>query len=206
MNPLAEKYPQEIEQILSKYPPEEKRSAVMPLLYLAQREHGYVTKAALSDIAGLLDITPTDVASIVGFYTLYHEEPGGAYRIQVCNDLPCALRGADEFLAKLCDNLGIQVGQTTPDGLVTVEAVMCLAGCDKAPMFQVQTGEGLEYHENQTVESALELVEGWRREAEAAAAPPASEPGLTVKKRAERGTTQVNQAERLRQKGQGDGQ
>jgi NADH-quinone oxidoreductase subunit E len=163
MNGLGEKYPQEIAQILSKYPPEQKRSAVMPLLYLAQRERGYVTKAALSDIAGLLDITPTEVASIVGFYTLYHEQPGGAIRIQVCNDLPCALRGADEFLAKLCDNLGIQVGQTTPDGLVTVEAVMCLAGCDKAPMFQVQTGEGLEYHENQTVESALELVEGWRR-------------------------------------------
>jgi NADH-quinone oxidoreductase subunit E len=207
LNPLAEKYPQEIEQILSKYPPEQKRSAVMPLLYLAQREHGYVTKASLSDIAGLLDITTTDVASIVGFYTLYHDEPGGAIRIQVCNDLPCALRGADEFLAKLCDNLGIQVGQTTADGLVTVEAVMCLAGCDKAPMFQVQTGEGLEYHENQTVESALEVVEGWRKQAAASALPrPVESEDGSVKERAERGTTQVNQAERLRQKGQGGGQ
>jgi NADH-quinone oxidoreductase subunit E len=206
LNPLAEKYPQEIEQILSKYPPEQKRSAVMPLLYLAQREHGYVTKAALSDIAGLLDITPTDVASIVGFYTLYHDEPGGAIRIQVCNDLPCALRGADEFLAKLCDNLGIQVGQTTADGLVTVEAVMCLAGCDKAPMFQVQTGEGLEYHENQTVESALEVVEGWRKQASASALPrPAESEDGSVKERAERGTTHIDQAERLRMKGQGGG-
>ena len=91
------------------------------------------------------------------------DEPGGKYRVQVCTDLPCALRGADQFLEKLCENLGIRVGETTPDGMVTVEHVMCLAGCDKAPMFQVQTGEGLEYHENQTVESALALVESWRK-------------------------------------------
>ena len=207
MNQLAQKYPQEIEQILSKYPPEQQRSAVMPLLYLAQREHGFVTKAALIDIAELLDITPTDVASIVGFYTLYHDQPGGKIRIQVCNDLPCALRGADEFLAKLCEVLGIQVGETTPDGLVTIEAVMCLAACDKAPMFQVQTGEGLAYHENQTVESALELIEGWRKNASSEPAPDASLPaGETVKQRAERGTTSQDQAERLSLKGQGGGQ
>jgi NADH-quinone oxidoreductase subunit E len=162
VNALLEKYPQEIELILSKYPTEEKRAAVMPLLYLAQREPGYVTKQSLTDIGEILDLSTTDVVSIVGFYTLYHEQPGGKYRIQVCNDLPCALRGADEFLDKLCENLGIQVGGTTSDGLVTVEAVMCLAACDKAPMFQVQTGKGLKYHENQTVESAKQLVEDWR--------------------------------------------
>ena len=113
----------------------------------------------MSEIAEIIGVSVTDVASIVGFYTLYHDQPGGKYRIQVCNDLPCALRGADEFLEKLCDNLGIKVGETTPDGLVTVEAVMCLAGCDKAPLFQVQSGDGLEYHENQTVESAVEYVQ-----------------------------------------------
>jgi NADH-quinone oxidoreductase subunit E len=164
VNALAEKYPQEIDKILSKYPVEHKRAAVMPLLYLAQRETGYITKQALNHIGEILDISSTDVASIVGFYTLYHENPGGKYRIQVCNDLPCALRGADEFLAKLCENIGIKVGETTEDGLVTIEAVMCLAGCDKAPMFQVQTGEGLTYHENQTVESTLALVEEWRQQ------------------------------------------
>jgi NADH-quinone oxidoreductase subunit D len=98
---------------------------------------------------------PTDVGSLVGFYTLYHAEPGGTYSIQVCNDLPCALRGADEFLDKLCENLNIRVGETTADGLVTIEAVTCLAGCDRAPLFQVQTSEGLSYHENQSVESTL---------------------------------------------------
>lgn len=164
MNTLAEKYPLEIEKILAKYPSDQKRSAVMPLLYLAQQESGYVNKQALQEIASILEVTPTEVASIVGFYTLYYAEPEGKYRLQVCNDLPCALRGADEFLDKLCENLGIQVGETTPDGLVTVEAVMCLAGCDKAPLYQVQSGAGLTYYENQTVASALELVEKLRGE------------------------------------------
>jgi NADH-quinone oxidoreductase subunit E len=156
---LAEKYVDEIATILNKYPPEQKRSAVMPLLYLAQRDQGYVTLQSMNEIADILEITPTEVASIVGFYTLYYDHPGGKYRFQVCTDLPCALRGADEFLEKLCENLGIKVGETTADGLVTVEGVMCLAGCDRAPMFQVQSAEGLTYYENQTVESALKIID-----------------------------------------------
>ena len=156
---LAQKYPNEINQIMAKYPPEHKRSAVMPLLYLAQREEGYVTKDALKDIAQMLDITETDVASIVGFYSLYHDHKAGKYRMQVCTDLPCALRGADKFLADLCGNLGIQVGETTPDGLVTIEAVTCLAACDKAPMFQTQGPDGIQYHEDMTVDKTLELIE-----------------------------------------------
>jgi len=164
VNALREKYANEIEAILSKYPADRKRSAVMPLLYIAQRKDGYVTKQDMSEIAEILQITPTEVASIVGFYTLYHENPGGKYRLQVCNDLPCALRGADEFLEQLCENVGIKVGETTEDGLVSIEAVMCLAACNTAPMFQVQTGDGIEYHENQTVESAMALIEAWKQQ------------------------------------------
>jgi len=148
---------------MAKYPPEQKRSAVMPLLYLAQRDGGYVTKGAMDEIAEMLDITSTDVAEIVGFYTLYHDKPAGKYRMQVCTDLPCALRGADKFLETLCGNLGIQVGETTPDGLVTIEAVMCLAGCDRAPMFQLQSADGIAYHENMTVDRTLELVEALKK-------------------------------------------
>jgi NADH-quinone oxidoreductase subunit E len=155
---LAEKYPKEVEQILSKYPPQHKRSAVMPLLYLAQREEGYLTKAAMQDVAKIVDITETDVAAIVGFYTLYHEEKGGKYRMQVCTDLPCALRGADKFMDSLCSNLGIKVGETTEDGFITLEAVMCLAACDKAPMFQTQGPDGIKYHENMTVDRTMELI------------------------------------------------
>ena len=156
---LVKKYPKEIKQIMAKYPSEHKRSAVMPLLYLAQREEGYVNRDALKDIAGMLDMTETEVASIVGFYTLYHDEKAGKYRMQVCTDLPCALRGADQFLESLCGNLGIKVGETTPDGLVTIEGVMCLAACDKAPMFQVQGPDGIKYHENMTVDKTMELID-----------------------------------------------
>ena len=161
-----ELYPDEVQAILAKYPPEHKRSAVMPLLYLAQRERGYVTMEHMEDIAALLDITPAEVATVVGFYTLFHDKPEGHYRIQVCTDVACALRGADEFLRQLCDALGIQPGETTPDGLITIEEVKCLGACDRAPVFQVQTGEGLTYHEYMTVEATLELIEEWRREKE----------------------------------------
>ena len=162
MNDLLEKYPREIEDILAKYPPEHKRAAVMPLLYLAQREGNFVTRQSMDEIGSILGITATEVASIVGFYSLYYDQPAGKYRVQVCTDLPCAMRGAEEFLHKLCENLGIRVGETTSDGVVTLEEVKCLAGCDKAPMFQVQDASGLSYHENQTVESALEYINGLR--------------------------------------------
>jgi NADH-quinone oxidoreductase subunit E len=166
VNTLELKYAQEIEIILAKYPPDQKRSAVMPLLYLAQREENYVSEQALKEIAEILEIKTTEVASIVGFYTLYYDRPGGKYRIQVCTDMPCALRGSEQFMQKLCEALGVQPGETTPDGMVTVEGVMCLAACDRSPMFQVQSGEGIRYHENQTVETALELIEQLRKNAE----------------------------------------
>ena len=159
---LMEKYPKEVEKILAKYPLEYKRSAVMPLLYLAQREEGYVDRHAIHDIAEMLDITDTEVSSIIGFYTLYHDKPEGTLRVQVCTDLPCALRGADQFLADLCEKLGIEPGGTTTDGLITVEPVMCLAACDKAPMFQTQGPDGIKYHENMTVEKTLELIDGYK--------------------------------------------
>ncbi len=161
---LTENFPAEVKAIFAKYPPEHKRSAVMPLLYLAQRENGCVTKAVLDEIARLCEISATEVGSLVGFYTLFHDKEGAPYRVQVCTDLPCALRGAEEFLANLCENLGIRLGETTPDGLVSVEAVTCLAGCDKAPLFQVQSKLGVEYYENQTVESALEVIGLLRKE------------------------------------------
>ncbi|HAV76178.1 MAG TPA: NADH-quinone oxidoreductase [Anaerolineae bacterium] len=155
---LAKKYPKEVKQILSKYPPEGKRSAVMPLLFLAQREEGYINKPAMQEIADILDITETDVAAIVGFYTLYHDKKAGKYRMQVCTDLPCALRGADKFMDDLCDNLDVKVGETTEDGFLTLEGVMCLAACDRAPMFQTQGPDGIKYHENMTIDKTLELV------------------------------------------------
>jgi NADH-quinone oxidoreductase subunit E len=161
---LADKYPNEVQKILAKYPPDRKRSAVMPLLHLAQLEKGFVDRHQMREIAEICGITETDVAEIVGFYTLYHDKAEGKLRIQVCNDISCALRGADQFLAQLCERLGIQPGGTTPDGLITVEAVMCLAACDKAPMFQVQGPKGISYHENMTVDKTIQFIDAARKE------------------------------------------
>jgi len=160
---LADRYPREITAILAKYPPEHKRSAVMPLLYLAQRDAGYINKEAMVEIAEMLDISLTDVGGVVGFYTLFHDKPEGKYRMQVCTDLPCALRGADRFMEELCANLGVKVGETTADGLITIEAVACLAACDKAPMFQLQSPDDITFHEDMTVDRTVELVETLRR-------------------------------------------
>jgi NADH-quinone oxidoreductase subunit E len=162
---LAEKYSTQIEAILAQYPPDQRRSAVMPLLYLAQSEYGYVTRAAMDEVGGLCGLSATDVAGIVGFYTLYYDRPEGERRMQICTDLPCALRGAEKFAADVCQRLGVKLGGTTPDGRWTVEAVMCLAACDKAPMFQVQDRAGIHYHESEaadrpmTVDQALAILD-----------------------------------------------
>ncbi len=162
MNAFALHHAQEIEKILAKYPQERKQSAVMPLLHLAQRDLGYINKQAISDIADIVNISTTEVASVIGFYTLYHDRPEGKYRFQICTDLPCALRGADQFLHDLCKALQIKPGETTKDGFITVEEVKCLAACHRAPMFQVQSGDEILTYENQTVETTLSLVDELR--------------------------------------------
>ena len=162
---LAEKYPQEIEEILAKYPPEHKRSAVMALLYMAMREGGYVSKADKADIANMLDMTTTEVSGIIGFYSLFHDKKAGQYRIQVCTDIGCALRGADQYLADLCEKLDVKPGETTADGLITIEEVKCLAACDKAPMFQVQSPKGIKYHEKMTIDTTMDLIAELRKDA-----------------------------------------
>ena len=167
MNALRAQYPEEIERILAKYPPDRKRSAVMPLLYLAQRAEGYIRAQDLRDIAEICEISITDVASIVGFYTLYYDQPLGRYHIQVCTDLPCALRGAEDFLRQLSEKLGIGVGETTPDGLFHLEEVKCIGACHRAPVFQVQGDGEIVFHENQTVETALAVIEALREQARA---------------------------------------
>jgi NADH-quinone oxidoreductase subunit E len=158
VNQLKRSFPEEIESVLADYPPERKRAAVMPLLHLAQKENGYVTGQSMQDIAEICEISITEVASVVGFYTMFHDAPGGRIRLQVCTDVACKLRGAKEYLDSLCSELGIEPGGTTGDGLVTVEEVKCLAACDKAPMFQSQIGDDVEYHENQTAQRTLEWL------------------------------------------------
>jgi NADH-quinone oxidoreductase subunit E len=155
---LADKYALEIEAILAKYP--DHRSAVLPVMYLAQEAYGYLSREAMQEVATILGLDPTQVLSLAGFYTLFYEEPVGKYVLEICNDLPCALRGADEFVDMACKKLGVEVDGTTEDGLFTLKTVMCLAACDKAPMLQVN----LKYEENLDEEKFDALIDRLRQE------------------------------------------
>ncbi|MEP6886961.1 MAG: NAD(P)H-dependent oxidoreductase subunit E [Nitrospirales bacterium] len=132
---LKEKYKAEIEDILSRYPV--RRSAVLPLLYMAQQEEGYVSETAMKEIAGILRLTPPQVYEVVTFYTMLHLKPIGKFHVQVCKSLMCALVGSDTLLAWLKARLGIGPGETTPDKLFTISTVECLASCGTGPMMQV---------------------------------------------------------------------
>lgn len=134
MMTFREKYAAEIQGVLGRFP--HKKSAVLPLMHLAQHHYGYMSDEAMQEVAAILDLDPTHVLSLAGFYTLYYEEPVGKYVLEICNDLACALRGADQFVEMACDKLGVGVDETTSDGLFTIKTVMCLAACDRAPMLQ----------------------------------------------------------------------
>ena len=157
---LADKYADRIEKIFAKYP--DKRSGIMDLLYLAQEEYGWLSEDALREVAALCDVDPTQAQSIAGFYTMFSEKPKGKYWLQVCTDLPCALRGADQFYRDLCEYLDVEDGGTTEDGLFTVEQVMCLAACHRAPMLQCN----FHYHENLDMDTIKALIEQWRAQAQ----------------------------------------
>ena len=169
MSTLRGKANQEIDAILSRYP--SKRSAVLPLCQLAQEEYGYLSREAINEVAEILELDPTEVRSLVGFYTLLREKPAGKYIIEICNDLPCALRGAEAFVEHVCHKLNVRVGDTTDDGLFTVETVMCVAACDRAPVAQIN----LEYLEHLDPSKIDAVVEQLRAEAESAAEKPAEE-------------------------------
>ena len=158
---LSEVEQQELHQILKKYP--DKRSAVLSALYIAQRRKNYLTDEEVQDVAQALDMNATEVQAIIGFYTLLRKEPTGTYLIQVCTDLPCALRGAEDFYHRLCERLGLPPeGGTTQDGLFTVEEVVCLPACDKAPVAQIN----LNYYESLTDEKIDAVIAALRKERE----------------------------------------
>lgn len=157
---IAERYAEEIEGILARFP--DKKSAVLPLMHLAQETYGYMSKEAMQEVAGILDLDPTHVLSLAGFYSLYYEEAVGKYVLEICNDLACALRGADEFVEMACEKLDIPVDGTTEDGLFTIKTVMCLGACDRAPMLQCN----LKFEEYLDEEKFDQLIARLRQEAE----------------------------------------
>jgi NADH-quinone oxidoreductase subunit E len=158
---LADKYQERIQKTFAKYP--DKRSAVMPLLYVAQEEYGWLPPEALQEVADLCELDPTQVKSIAGFYTMYRETPKGRFWLHVCTDLACALKGADPFYEALCEHAGIDHHHTdtSADGVFTIEHVMCLGGCDRAPMLQCN----FHFHENLDIDKGKALMDELRAQA-----------------------------------------
>jgi NADH-quinone oxidoreductase E subunit len=152
------------EEIVARYPPERKRSAVLPALYLVQRQLGYVTAPAMRYVAGLLEMTPADVEDVVSFYTMFYTRPMGKFVLQVCRTLSCALNGAERVTEALTEKLGIRPGQTDPGGTFTLLEVECLGACDRAPVVMINDA----WHECLKAEDAARLVDDIRARGEAA--------------------------------------
>ena len=154
---LNETHKAEIDDILSRYPV--KRSALLPLLYLAQREQGYITEAAMQEIAGMLKLTPPQVYETATFYTMLNLKPVGKFHLQVCKSLMCALVGSDTVIGWISAKLGIKPGETTPDKLFTLSIVECLAACGTGPMMQVND----DYYERLTEEKLDRILADLRQ-------------------------------------------
>ncbi len=134
----------EFEEIKGRYPEGHRRAALIPTLYLAQREFGFVSVEAMEYVAGLLDLPPAKVLQVATFYTMFNKRPVGKHHIQVCKSVSCAVMGAFSLVSYLEDRLGIQAGETTADGQFTLWEVECLAGCGYAPLLQCNE----DYYEN----------------------------------------------------------
>jgi NADH-quinone oxidoreductase subunit E len=126
-----------IREILGRYPADQRASAIMPALWLAQARFGFVSQEAIDLVARSIDVPESEVAAVATFYTMYHLEPVGRHVIQVCCTLSCSLMGAETLVRHIEQKLGIRVGETTPDGRFTLKKVECLAACGYAPMLQV---------------------------------------------------------------------
>ena len=122
-------------EIIGRYPVT--RSALIPLLHVAQAQDGYVTNEAMEHIAELIDVTPSEVLSTCSFYEMFKRSPGGTYRLNICRGISCHLLGADELIEHATESLGVTLGGTTADGAITLEAVECVAACTEAPCLQV---------------------------------------------------------------------
>ncbi len=136
-DPLSAGFHASARKLMARYPDGRGRSALLPLLYLAQAEHGYVSNEAMGEIAGLLGLTRAEVAAVSTFYTMFKRHPQGKWLVSICTQPSCTLAGANEIKARLEQDCGISCGGTTEDGVVSLEEVECLCACDGAPVVSV---------------------------------------------------------------------
>ena len=155
----------QFEEVLTRYPT--KQATILPTLWLAQTEFGYLSPAVMEYVADLLDLSPAYVHGVATFYTMFYKEPMGKCHVQVCTNLSCTLVGAERIVRCLEDRLGVKVGQTTSDNVFSLSEVECLGSCGTAPVIQVND----DYHEKQTPESTLSLIDELAKQAASASTP-----------------------------------
>jgi len=145
----------EVARHIAKYPPERKRSAMLPLLFIVQRERGYIDEPGVAYVAHKLDLEMVDVWETATFYSMFNLKPVGRHHIQICKTLSCKIMGEPEITQHVCSKLGINAGETTPDGRFTISLVECLGSCGTAPMFQI----GFDYYEDLTTEKVDRILD-----------------------------------------------
>ena len=154
---LPERLTRKFDELLSRYPL--KRSAMVPLLLYAQDEIGHVSDEVINEVAQRVDVRPVEVVEVIGYYSMLHRRPLAKYNVQVCTNISCMLRGADEIFEHCCKKLGIKNKQTTPDGRFSLEEVECLGACCGAPAMQVN----YDFYENLTPEKFDALIDELRK-------------------------------------------
>lgn len=138
---------------------ESKQSAVLPALYIGQKENnGYISAEVIKELSKVMDIPESQINEVFTFYSMYNKNKVGKYHVQVCRTLSCMLNGAEELTAHLCSELNVKLNEVTSDGRFTISEVECLGSCGTAPMMQI----GNKYHENLTPESAMNLLRGMK--------------------------------------------
>ena len=151
-----------VQEIIARYPEGKQKSALLPVLHLAQEENnGWLSVEAMDYVAELLKLKPVEVYEVASFYSMYNLKPVGKYVFEVCQTGPCMVRGSDEIIAYIKEKLGIAVNETTVDGMFTLKTVECLGACGYAPMMQL----GKYYKEHLTKEKVDQIVEECRRTA-----------------------------------------
>ena len=154
-----------LDDVLTKYPPDQKRSAVLAALYLVQEQEGYLTANGMRHVAGILDMTPAEVEDVATYYVMFFRQPVGKYVLQVCRTLSCALNGAERVTEALSAKLGIRPGQTDASGTFTLLEFECLGACDRAPIVMVNNEH---WHERATPENCGKLIDELKARGEGA--------------------------------------
>jgi len=145
---------EKIEALFERYP--KKRGALLPAIYVLQEERGYVDPEQARELAELFELAPVEVWEVLSFYNMFYTEPQGRHHVYVCTNLSCSLRGGRTLLKQIEGHLGIRVGQTTPDGRITLGHEECLGSCGTAPMMRVDG----HYHEDLVLDEAKRIIDG----------------------------------------------